>query len=110
MKAYLCEKGSSFVKTHDLVTLLNAVIGLDRSWALLAPAARILSDYAVRYRYPGASASRRQAKSAYEHCKLVRDFSRLGLGLTSNTRARPSTRKKRRARTKSIAVNRRNAS
>jgi HEPN domain-containing protein len=60
-KARLCEAGASFPKTHDLVVLLNLTIAAEPLWASFVPAAQILTDYAVDFRYPGDSATAAEA-------------------------------------------------
>jgi HEPN domain-containing protein len=80
-KARLCEAGLSFPKTHDLVVLLNLLIGVEPLWSFLLPAAQALTDYAVDFRYPGDSATRDEAKQAIRDCTAIRREVRSSLRL-----------------------------
>lgn len=81
LKARLCMLGQPVPRTHDLTALLNSLQSAHPEWLLLEPAAKALLDYAVRFRYPGAAADRRQARSAVRHAALMRDTIRTALGL-----------------------------
>lgn len=80
-KARLQEAGIAFPKTRDLVMLLNLALPLEPFWTALQPALATLTQYAVRFRYPGDSAVKLEARKAYAHCKTVRDEVRSSLGL-----------------------------
>ncbi|MBK8913421.1 MAG: HEPN domain-containing protein [Phycisphaerales bacterium] len=92
-KALLCEHDQPVERTHDLSRLLVLVEPLEPTLAVLAPAATLLTDYAVRFRYPGATATRRMAETALNHCKLIRDAIRRALivGRAAPKAARPRT-------------------
>lgn len=81
-KARLCEAGLSFPKTHDLVVLLNLLTGVEPLWSSLLPAAQVLTDYAVDFRYPGDSATRAEAKQAIRDCAAIRREVRSNLRLS----------------------------
>lgn len=81
MKARLTEAGISFPRTHDLLQLLNACLAVEPLWAAYAQAVDVLSDYAVDFRYPGRSASLREARTALNHCRSLRAEIRRALGL-----------------------------
>jgi hypothetical protein len=68
-----------FGKTHDLAELLDQLPVLEPAWELLRNAAKALTDYAVRFRYPGAWASRPEARAALNHANLIRDTVRARL-------------------------------
>src|SRR5437899_12674904 len=64
LKATLQEQGAVVPRTHNLEELLDLLLPHD---ATLAPLRRLLislTQYAVDYRYPGASATTRQMKAA----------------------------------------------
>lgn len=83
LKARLQEQGTVFPKTHDLTALLALLVPIAPQWEeLYAPLFR-LKTYAVQYRYPGASATRREARTAWEDCRVVREAVRQDLGLTT---------------------------
>lgn len=81
LKARLQAATVTFPKTHDLPALLDLLIPDEPEWELLRNAAVLLSDYAVRYRYPGASATKEHARDALRSCKLIRERVRQRLGL-----------------------------
>jgi HEPN domain-containing protein len=71
-KAVLQEHGVRFGKTHDLEGLLRSCSNLFPQWTLLLPDAELLNDYAVRYRYPGIDATKKQAGLAVKAAGRVR--------------------------------------
>jgi HEPN domain-containing protein len=81
IKALLISKKAIFPKTHDLLMLNNlcarAGILLEVDPKLL----NILTDYAVRTRYPGEGPNLEDAREAMEIAKSVRHFARKFLGL-----------------------------
>jgi len=81
MKACLHAAGVRFGKTHDLVALLKPLLPIQPEWELLREAARTLTDCAVRFRYPGASADKAKARQAVRDCELIRARARARLGL-----------------------------
>jgi HEPN domain-containing protein len=76
LKALLQEHGVRFGKTHDLEGLLRLVGAVTPEMLLLADDVKLLSDYAVRYRYPGADATSRQARDAVLAARKVRGLVR----------------------------------
>jgi len=81
LKARLEEAGTVAPKTHDLVALLQLLLPLEPLWAAFAPPLRSLNDYAVRFRYPGHVATRKDASQALKACRSIRAEVRLSLGL-----------------------------
>jgi HEPN domain-containing protein len=81
LKARLEEAGLVALRTHDLVALLQLLLPIEPLWASFAPALRGLNDYAVRFRYPGHTATRADARTALKHCRSIRLDVRLSLGL-----------------------------
>ncbi|MCC7292905.1 MAG: HEPN domain-containing protein [Phycisphaerales bacterium] len=61
-----------FPKTHDLTALLKLLSPLEPEWELMREHLTCLTDYAVRFRYPGSNASREQAREAVRIASLVR--------------------------------------
>jgi HEPN domain-containing protein len=72
LKGLLQENGEAFGKTHDLEELLRQASVPAPSLGLLANDCKLLGDYAVRYRYPGVDATRRQAREAVVAAKRIR--------------------------------------
>jgi HEPN domain-containing protein len=72
LKAVLQERNVHFGKTHDLEALLQSAATLEASLILLANDVQLLSDYAVKYRYPGSNATVRQAKDALLALRRIR--------------------------------------
>jgi HEPN domain-containing protein len=81
LKARLCEAGIAFPKTHDLPTLLRLALPLEPLWAAFLPAVKMLTDYAVDFRYPGDNATAGEAKIALKNCRAIRREVRSSLGL-----------------------------
>jgi HEPN domain-containing protein len=72
LKAALQERGVHFGKTHDLEGLLRLCTTVVPHLTLLVGDAQLLNDYAVRYRYPGIDATKKQAKLAAKSAGRVR--------------------------------------
>lgn len=81
LKARLVEAGISFPKSHDLFLLVNLVVVVEPRWLAFASAAKAITNYAVDFRYPGHSATRREARSAMKHSRIIRSAVRRSLGL-----------------------------
>jgi HEPN domain-containing protein len=80
-KARLIEASIIFPRTHDLLQLLNLCASVEPLWLAYAKAVDTMSDYAVDFRYPGHSATLREAKIAFKHCRSLRGEARRSLGL-----------------------------
>ncbi len=81
VKACLQARGVRFGKTHDVAALLQQLEDTIPQLALLRPQATLLTDYAVRFRYPGAFATRTQAREAVRAAIEIREQARLVLRL-----------------------------
>jgi HEPN domain-containing protein len=81
LKARLLEAGIAFPRTHDLLQLLNACVQIEPLWSAYAEVVDAMSDYAVDFRYPGHSATLREAKAAFKHCQSLRAEVRRALRL-----------------------------
>ncbi len=81
LKAILQEHGQRIPKTHHFAELLPLALKSDPSFELLRADLDMLEDYGVDFRYPGASAVKEDAKSAYRAAQAVRLFVRQRLGL-----------------------------
>jgi len=81
LKARLFEAGLRFAKTHDLVALLDGVLGVEPLWESLRVDLHVLSQFAVDFRYPGEAATREEALTALRMCSRVRRLARGALGL-----------------------------
>jgi HEPN domain-containing protein len=81
LKARLVEADTYFKKVHDLTYLLELVKPIEPLWISYEQELRILTDYAVEFRYPGASANLEIAKLALQVCKSFRITARHSLGL-----------------------------
>ena len=81
LKARLAEAGLAFPRTHDLLQLLNLCLPVEPLWSAHTKVVDQLTDYAVDFRYPGQSATRREAKLAMTHCRSLRAQVRRSLGL-----------------------------
>jgi HEPN domain-containing protein len=81
LKARLVEAGISFPKSHDLFLLVNLAGAVEPQWLSFSSAAKAITNYAVDFRYPGHSATVREARNALKHCRLIRLAVRRRLGL-----------------------------
>ena len=72
LKAFLFKNNVDFPKIHNLRELLELCLPLDASLDLQRDLLTQLDRYAVRYRYPGASAERKEAKEAIRAAKQIR--------------------------------------
>jgi HEPN domain-containing protein len=81
LKAHLQEHGISFPKTHSLVALLELCLTTDASFEPQRSRLVLLEQYAVRYRYPGDSATRAEARQAVAEVQALRAFARARLGI-----------------------------
>jgi len=63
LKALLQKKRIHFGRVHDLEEL-RRLLGQAGALELLTDDLKLLSDYAVKYRYPGQNATSRQARDA----------------------------------------------
>ncbi|MEW5720845.1 MAG: HEPN domain-containing protein [Chloroflexota bacterium] len=83
LKAFLVRHQIKFRKVHDLDELYNLSARVDESFKLIFGALMILNPYSVDIRYPGASATKDDARDAVAAMKQVRAFVRARLGLKS---------------------------
>jgi HEPN domain-containing protein len=81
LKALLQEHSIAFPKTHNLIELLVLCIPIDASLDLQRASLILLDGYAVRYRYPGDSADKSDAKLALKAASDLRGIVRAHLGL-----------------------------
>jgi len=85
LKAFLQEHGAIFPKTHSLIVLLELCLPLDASFESQRELLVLLDRYAVRYRYPGESADKAEARQALQAATTVRVFAREKLGIAPGT-------------------------
>lgn len=81
LKAMLQQLGLPVPKIHNLGGLLQQLLPQDSSLRPLHRRRVTLTRFAVDYRYPGFSATSRQAQASYRSAKLVREELRRRLGL-----------------------------
>ncbi|MEK7865341.1 MAG: HEPN domain-containing protein [Planctomycetota bacterium] len=81
LKALLVSKRISPPRVHGLLELLDLCIQQDGSLAVQAPRVDTLNSYAVSIRYPGAAATRAEAKDAVATMRRLRRVMRKKLGL-----------------------------
>jgi HEPN domain-containing protein len=81
LKARMVEAGIPFPKTHDLYLLVNLASKVEAHWLAFASPAKAITNYAVDSRYPGHSATLREARTAMKHCRVIRAEARRSLGL-----------------------------
>lgn len=76
MKARLQDAGTTFGKTHDLISLLELCLPIEPLWEAFRTSLKIINRYAVDFRYPGESATREEAKEAVSIMQNLRDSMR----------------------------------
>ncbi len=83
LKARLTEAGIAFPRTHDLTALLHIAVAVEPHWISKLTALAASTDLAVLPRYPGMTATRGDARIAFEVCRDFRVLARRSLGLRS---------------------------
>jgi len=81
LKAVLLEHQLPLRRIHDLEVLLDQVIPVSPAWAAFRNPMLLLNDYSVDIRYPGATATKDEARAAVGAMRTVRDHARQDLGL-----------------------------
>ncbi len=88
LKAVLNEQGLPVPRTHDLEGLLSLLLPTCPQLRTLRRGLKFLFQFVVDARYPGFSATRRQAASALRWAGQVREACRALLGLRTPPRRR----------------------
>jgi HEPN domain-containing protein len=83
LKARLEEAGQPIPRTHNLYALMTLVTPFEPSWSVMATDLNILNSFAVVFRYPGASATKIDARDALKRCRRLRRRIRTSFGLPS---------------------------
>ena len=107
LKARLHAADIPFPKTQHLGVLIDLAKKIEPEWEVVRAAARMLTDFAVRFRYPGAFATKTQAREAVMACELFRDRARMVLRLAAKPTKKRSLKK---SRAKSVTTKRRKRS
>jgi HEPN domain-containing protein len=81
LKALLQEAGLPIPRTHSLLTLQTLLLPLHPSLKSLRRGLNFLTRFAVEFRYPGHSATKRQAQACVRWVGHVRTACRTLLGL-----------------------------
>jgi len=81
IKARLAETSISFPKTHDLTLLLDLAKSSEPMWEVFRGDLAFLTECAVKFRYPGESATKKTSTIALEMCRVFRKAARESLGL-----------------------------
>lgn len=90
LKALLEEAGTTVPRTHQLLDLLSLIVTRHAGLRSLRRGLDFLTRFAVETRYPGDSATKRQAAAAQRWANRVRHAARLSLGLDPRRRAKNS--------------------
>jgi len=72
LKAFLQENETAFPKTHSLIELIELCLPLADDLEKLRLDLIRLGRYAVRYRYPGETADKAEAETAFAAVTIVR--------------------------------------
>lgn len=81
LKAFLVSQGVSPPRVHGLPELLDLCVQYDSSLATQVSLVDTLNSYAVSVRYPGAGATRAEAKDAVATMRRLRRVMRKKLGI-----------------------------
>ena len=81
LKARLQEASVPFKKIHDLKILLSDILPIEPTWINLQNSADALTIYAVKFRYPGSSSNKSEAREAVKHCRTIRNTVRQSFNL-----------------------------
>jgi HEPN domain-containing protein len=82
LKGFLDSNGIPFAKTHDLAVLLKLCASVRPVWVAWEPEMKMVSGFAVQFRYPGESAVKEDAKKAVAALRKYRRHLREALRLT----------------------------
>lgn len=72
IKGYLQEIDIAFPKLHDLRLLLEILIPIQEEVNVILDDCAFLSEFAVRYRYPGEDTTKEDAEHAAISCRKIR--------------------------------------
>jgi len=81
LKAFLQERDIAFPRTHSLIELLELALQVDSAFEQQRSTLVLLDRYGARYRYPGESADRTQARVSLLAVRDFRAFARGRLGV-----------------------------
>ena len=74
LKAVLQESNVNIPRTHQLMDLLGLCVKDEGAYLMLQADLMSLDGYAVMFRYPGQSANKAEAKSAYKAAEMIYAF------------------------------------
>ncbi|MBI5303813.1 MAG: HEPN domain-containing protein [Chloroflexi bacterium] len=83
LKAFLAKHRTIFRPIHDLEVLLDHITPAHPDFEFTRDLLLLLNDYAVDFRYPGATATQEEARAAIKAMRTVREFVRQKLGLAT---------------------------
>ena len=81
LKAFLEEHEMDFPRHHELISLLNLCLEVDKDFESLIKDLRRLEGFAVSVRYPGVHIKSKTAEEAFHAAERVRRFVRNKLGM-----------------------------
>jgi len=81
LKAVLQVNDKHIPKIHNLIELMALCLQIDSTFEMLRADLIVMERYSVRVRYPGNSAEKIDAQSAYHAAKVTRMFIRQKLGI-----------------------------
>ena len=84
LKGVLQAHDIEFSKTHNLTHLLDLVLPMQPLWESWRSAFRLLTEYAVEFRYPGEWADSTKAKKALSVASAFRSEAREVFGLPTS--------------------------
>jgi len=81
LKAVLQANDKHIPKIHNLIEIMALCLQVDSTFEMLRADLIALERYSVHVRYPGVSAEKEDAKTAFQAVKVAREFVRQKLGM-----------------------------
>ena len=81
LKAFLVSRGQIVSRTHDLVALLAEAVGAGGPLEALETDCRLLTPYAVMFRYPGVAGEPSESEARQAVAATERVYERVGRAL-----------------------------
>jgi HEPN domain-containing protein len=81
LKAFLQENNRDIPKTHKVLDLLKLCKEVDDGMEILVSDLLEIERFSINVRYPGVSADKEEAKSAFHGATIIRNFFRQKLGM-----------------------------
>jgi HEPN domain-containing protein len=81
LKARIRDAGEDPPRNHELLPLLDRAAALEPAWEPFRPDMAVLTEYAVKFRYPGEAATKDDARACIQALRRFRSAAREAFGL-----------------------------